>query len=71
MKVQEENDECVDEITAPVSVRQLPRFKSDVRAMKELTDFENPPKLLARPRKGAKAVIIFGDASGEGFGSSL
>ena len=56
---------------APIEVEQVPRFKDDIRAIKELTDFEKPPKLLARPRKGSKAVIVFADASGEGFGSSL
>ena len=53
----------------PKEVSPAPRFASDVAALSELTKDEIPPKILARPRKGAKVAIIFGDASGEGFGS--
>ena len=55
----------------PKEVDPAPRFASDVAALDELTKDESPPQILARPTKGAKAAIIFGDASGEGFGSSL
>ena len=55
----------------PKEVYPAPRFASDVAALAELTKEETPPKILARPTKGAKAAIIFGDASGEGFGSLL
>ena len=55
----------------PTVVKQVPRFKSDIRAIRKLTESCTPPKLLARPSKGSKAVIVFGDASGEGFGTSL
>ena len=55
----------------PKEVRQAPRFKDDVIALSELTKDESPPKVLARPSKGAKVAIVFGDASGDGFGSSL
>ena len=68
------NDDEVRKIVqgpAPKTVRKARRFDDDVRAMSALTASEQPPKLLARPKKGASVVIIFGDASGEGFGSSL
>ena len=68
------NNEDVREIIQgppPKTVRKARRFEDNVKAMVELTAAEQPPRLLARPKKGASVVIIFGDASGEGFGSSL
>ena len=59
------------ELHAPPKVKQAPRFKDDVKALVRLTDQEHPPKILARPTSGAKVAMIFADASGEGFGSSL
>ena len=56
---------------APAKVKKARQFDSDVKALAELTSAERPPRLLARPRQGSQAVIVFGDASGEGFGSSL
>ena len=55
----------------PKEVVQSPRFKSDVAALSNLTKDETPPRIQARPIAGAKVAIVFGDASGEGFGSSL
>ena len=55
----------------PKEVKQSPRFRSDVAALMELTKDDTPPKIQARPSTGSKVAIVFGDASGEGFGSSL
>ena len=55
----------------PEYVAKVPRYDGDVAALSELTKDETPPKILARPLKGSKVAILFGDASGEGFGSSL
>ena len=59
------------EMHAPGKVKQAPRFKDDVYTLHRLTDSEHPPKILARPTSGASVAMIFADASGEGFGSSL
>ena len=55
----------------PKMVEQAPRFKDDVDALDRLTRSEKPPRILARPISGASVAMIFADASGEGFGSSL
>ena len=55
----------------PEYLAKVPRYDVDVAALSELTKDETPPKILARPLKGSKVAILFGDASGEGFGSSL
>ena len=54
---------------APKSVKAVPRFRTDVEALKRLTGPAKPPKVRARPPRGAVAAILFGDASGEGFGA--
>ena len=64
-------DEALNFEGPPKEVSQAPRFKDDVFALAELTKDETPPCIPARPTRGAKVAIIFGDASGEGFGSSL
>lgn len=56
---------------APERVEQVPRFGDDVRALKAFTDFEVPPRLLARPTKASVIIFIFADASGHGFGTSI
>ena len=56
---------------APKAVQAVPRFKTDVEALKRLTRPAVAPRVRARPPKGAVAAILFGDASGEGFGSSF
>ena len=55
----------------PDTVAKVPRYDGDIAALMELTKDKTPPRILARPLKGSKAAILFGDASGEGFGSSL
>ncbi|KAL7557429.1 hypothetical protein ACA910_015264 [Epithemia clementina (nom. ined.)] len=53
-------------LVAPVS-----RFAEYVVALSELTSSELPPKVLVRPRSAAVTAVMFGDASGSGFGTSL
>ena len=69
--LQDEEKKRVLEGGAPVQVEKARRFNDDIKAISALTASEKPPKILARPKQGAQAVIIFGDASGEGFGSSM
>ena len=52
-------------------VQAVRRLKDDVHALDELTKSKLPPCLLARPGRDAMAALMFGDASGEGYGSSL
>ena len=63
--------ESPDTEEAPQTVKAVPRFASDVQALKEFTDFPDPVRLRARPTKNAAVIYIFGDASGEGFGTTL
>ena len=60
-----------DERKPPQRVSQVSRFKGDVEALVELPRGEEPPRIQARPTVGASVAMIFADASGEGFGSSL
>mmetsp|Transcript_39832 Transcript_39832/g.59083 ORF Transcript_39832/g.59083 Transcript_39832/m.59083 type:complete len:161 (+) Transcript_39832:214-696(+) len=57
--------------TQPKMVKAVERLEGDVRALDELTRSTQPPCLLARPQKDAIAALMFGDTSGEGYGSSL
>jgi hypothetical protein len=52
-------------------VKWVPRFPSDVDALLELFASDSPPRRQIRPTKTASAVYQFGDASGQGYGSSL
>jgi len=56
---------------APQLVKWVPRFPSDVDALLELFASDSPPRRQIRPTKTASAVYQFGDASGQGYGSSL
>ena len=67
----EESNKAIAFGPAPSKVKKAKRFNDDVEALANLTAGDTPPRLLARPRKGSQVVIIFGDASGEGFGTSL
>jgi hypothetical protein len=75
--VQEKDDDDVDmgftesSNKAPVQVKWVPRFPSDVGALTELFSSTTPPRRQIRPSTTASAVYQFGDASGQGFGSSL
>ncbi|KAL7572469.1 hypothetical protein ACA910_000297 [Epithemia clementina (nom. ined.)] len=55
----------------PQRVTAVERFKSDVKALESLTSSPFPPRILVRPNGPAKAAIMFGDAPGTGFGTSL
>ena len=67
----DETLKAVSQGPAPARVKKARRFNDDVQALAHLTAGDSPPRLLARPRKHSQVVIIFGDASGEGFGSSM
>ena len=67
----DETLKAVSQGPAPAQVKKARRFNDDVQALLHLTAGDSPPRLLARPRKHSQVVIIFGDASGEGFGSSM
>jgi hypothetical protein len=55
----------------PPKVRPVKRLKDDLKALHELTDFEEPPRRKARLGKAARAMCGFGDASKDGFGASI
>ena len=52
----------------PKTVKPVTRLKSDMKALKKLTEMESPPVLLIHTDKIFVARYIFGDASGRGFG---
>ena len=54
----------------PTMVNVVPRLSSDLRALKALFTGHNPVHRLVRGNKVEMARFAFGDASGEGFGSS-
>lgn len=53
----------------PALVKAVPRFRSDVAALKALTSADKPPLRKVRCDKTAFVIYGFGDASGPGFGS--
>ncbi|KAL7570483.1 hypothetical protein ACA910_004265 [Epithemia clementina (nom. ined.)] len=55
----------------PLLVTPVPRLIDDVRNLLALTEGETPPRVLVRPKASASAAIMFGDASGTGFGTSF
>ncbi|KAL7574181.1 hypothetical protein ACA910_014857 [Epithemia clementina (nom. ined.)] len=55
----------------PVQVRPVARFADDVKALQILTQMADPPKIRVRPSISSVTALMFGDASGAGFGSSL
>ena len=66
-EIQESNGEL--DMNAPKWASIVPRLQSDLKALMELTCFEDPPRIPVRPTN-SKATYIVGDASGSGFGSS-
>jgi hypothetical protein len=56
----------MDGITTPV-----PRFKDDIEALLQLTDFELPPLRVVRPVNVVHVYYAFRDASGKQFGATL
>ncbi|KAL7568333.1 hypothetical protein ACA910_018466 [Epithemia clementina (nom. ined.)] len=55
----------------PATVAPVPRFAEDVDALAHLTSMVKPPRVLVRPKSLASTALMFGDASGPGFGSSF
>ncbi|KAL7571306.1 hypothetical protein ACA910_007627 [Epithemia clementina (nom. ined.)] len=55
----------------PKVVTPVNRFKDDVQALGKLTESETPPRILVRPNGATTAALMWGDASGTGFGTSL
>ena len=55
----------------PKRVRMVGRLRSDMMALRALTDFATPPHRLVRATKSCRVIYGFGDASGTGFGSSI
>jgi hypothetical protein len=60
-------------MTPPDRVNPAKRLYDDLVALRFLTDAEAPPKGLVRPMKidGRNYMLMFGDASGAGFGVTL
>ncbi|KAL7579129.1 hypothetical protein ACA910_019156 [Epithemia clementina (nom. ined.)] len=58
-------------LKTPDMVVPAPRFKDDVRVLFELTKASHPPRILVRLTGQAIAALMFGDASGTGFGTLL
>jgi hypothetical protein len=56
----------MDSITTPV-----PRFKDDIEALLQLTDFKLPPLRVVRPVNVVHVYYGFRDASGKQFGATL
>jgi hypothetical protein len=56
----------VDGFTTPV-----PRFKNDMAALLQLTNFKLPPLRVVRPTQVVQVICSFGDASGKQFGATL
>ena len=54
----------------PLEVKVVPRFHSDLAALKILFSGESPPLRLVRGKQRSSTICGFGDASGGGFGSS-
>ncbi|KAL7575644.1 hypothetical protein ACA910_011468 [Epithemia clementina (nom. ined.)] len=59
------------ESNPPERVPIVAQFKDDVLALSEFTKSSTPPQALVRPNRAGTVAIMFGDASGTGFGTSL
>mmetsp|Transcript_3766 Transcript_3766/g.5140 ORF Transcript_3766/g.5140 Transcript_3766/m.5140 type:complete len:115 (+) Transcript_3766:5335-5679(+) len=55
---------------APLVVKGVPRLKEDIEMLLKLTESREPPKIQVRPTN-IKVIYMMGDASGQGFGSSM
>ena len=49
----------------------MPRFKDDIAALRQLTNFGLPPLRVVRPTQVVQVFYGFGDASGKQFGATL
>jgi hypothetical protein len=56
---------------APEYVQGVPRLKGDLQALAQLFSTLHPPRRVIRSSMVLMALYGFGDASGEGFGSTL
>ena len=61
----------INEKGAPKRVRPVPRFESDLKALRIFFDRDDPPKVPVRSSNLKHVYYGFGDASGNGFGSSI
>ncbi|KAL7565579.1 hypothetical protein ACA910_014291 [Epithemia clementina (nom. ined.)] len=61
----------VNQGEAPSLIRPVPRYAKDVRALRELTVMQHPPKVLVHPQHKYLVALMFDDASGAGFGTLL
>jgi hypothetical protein len=64
-------DTIFDETTEPAFVKPVPRLRSDVRSLIELTSSMTPPHRKVRMSKQARVMYGFGDASKQGFGTTI
>jgi hypothetical protein len=61
----------VEEVGAPSHVKAVPRLRDDVNALQSLFAGDLPVRRRFRAHATTTALYGFGDASGEGFGSSV
>jgi hypothetical protein len=64
-------DTNVDETNEPEFVKPVPRLRSDIRSLIELTSSITPPHRKVRMSKQARVMYGFGDASKQGFGTTI
>ena len=57
--------------SAPKRVSPVPRFHDDMSALRKIFDRDDPPKVPVRSLNISHVFYGFGDASGNGFGSSV
>ena len=61
-----------DHRASPDFVKPVPRYRGDLKALKNLTESLEAPKRIVRSKKQILHVEYgFGDASGKGFGSTI
>ena len=56
---------------APPRVKPVPRFESDMKALRRIFDRAEPPRMPVRSGNITNVFYGFGDASGNGFGSAV
>ena len=55
----------------PLFVQPVPRLRDDLTCLLALTEKDSPPPQRVRMRKNGKVMYGFGDASKQGFGTSI
>ena len=60
-----------EEIEAPITVTPIKILKTDARALKEISHYDNPPLREVRCNSQTSVFLGDGDASGRGFGGIL